>query len=53
MDKLNSETDLRKYLQNFIELAYSGFYKEYDDEQRDFGFSMNRASNDDFFEMDN
>ena len=28
MDKINPGTDLKKYLQNFIEMSYAGFYKE-------------------------
>lgn len=52
MYKINPSVDLKKYLQNFIEMAYNGFYKGHDDEQRDFGFSMSKASNDDFLEIE-
>ncbi|MCX6159225.1 MAG: ATP-binding protein [Ignavibacteriae bacterium] len=52
MDKINPATDLKKYLQNFIEMSYNGFYKEHEDEQKDFGFSMSKASNDDFLELE-
>lgn len=48
MDRINPETDLKKYLENFIEMSYAGFYKEHKEEQKEFGFSMNKASNDDF-----
>lgn len=52
MCKINPSANLKKYLQNFIEMAYNGFYKEHDDEQRDFGFSMSKASNDDFLDLE-
>jgi len=52
MDKINPGTDLKKYLQNFIEMSYSGFYKEHEEEQKEFGFSMSKASNDDFLDLE-
>lgn len=52
MDKINPGTDLKRYLQNFIEMSYSGFYKEHEEEQKEFGFSMSKASNDDFLELE-
>lgn len=52
MDKINPGTDLKRYLQNFIEMSYAGFYKEHEEEQKEFGFSMSKASNDDFLELE-
>ncbi|MCX6159236.1 MAG: ATP-binding protein [Ignavibacteriae bacterium] len=52
MDKINPDTDLKKYLQNFVEMAYNGFYKEQEEEHKEFGFSMSKASNDDFLDLE-
>jgi len=51
MEKINPETNLKAYLQNFIDMAYKGFYKEFDEDQRELGFSMDRASNDDLIDF--
>lgn len=52
MDKINPGTDLKKYIQNFIEMSFNGFYKEQKEEQKEFGFNMSKASNDDFLEFE-
>ncbi len=52
MDRIKPDTNLKKYIQNFIDMSYNGFYKDYEDEVKEFGFGMSKASNDDFLEFE-